>query len=506
MSFNLIYCAAFEGLEAREVEIEVSFTRALPSFQITGLAGSSIQESKQRIQSSLLASSFKFPPLKITINLSPSDLPKQGSFYDLPIALLIALQNFHDFSQIGQEQNKKWFAFGELGLDGRVKNTEAIYPLLFSLLSKIQSNTIFILPKDGKDIYSKLPNINAYFVETLQEAIEIIKNPPEIEQNQNDLPYAMLKIKDKKYYYSQDFPLDFFEIKGQERAKRAALIAAIGFHNLLLEGSAGSGKSMIASRLPYVLPPLKLEEILQIAATNNTLELSPFRPFRNPHNSATKAAILGSAVANNLKFGEIALANLGLLFLDELPHFQKNLLESLREPLENHYFCVSRSQTKVTYATDFLFCAAMNPCPCGNLLSVNKECRCNEKEIKAYKNKLSEPFLDRIDIFVQMQEGQDSTHKISSKSIQEQVLSAFVFQKERGQECFNARLKNTEIERFCKLGSEEEKILEMAINRFGISLRQKNKILCVARSIADLEKSADIQKAHLMEALSFRRI
>ena len=506
MGFNLIYCAAFEGLDAKEVEIEVSFTKALPSFQITGLAGNTIQESKQRIQSSLLACSFKFPPLKITINLSPSDLPKQGSFYDLPIALLIALQNFNDFSEIENENPKRWFAFGELGLDGRIKNTETIYPLLFSLLSKVDSKALFILPKEAQEIYSKLPNIKAYFVSTLQEALDVIKNPPHLDKNENALPFSFLEVENQKYYFSLQFPLDFLDIKGQERAKRAALIAATGFHNILLEGSAGSGKSMISSRLPYILPPLKLEEILQIAATNKTLELSPFRPFRNPHNSATKAAILGSAMLNNLKYGEIALANLGILFFDELPHFPKNILESMREPLENHYFSVSRSQTKVTYTTDFLFCGAMNPCPCGNLLSVNKECRCNEREIKTYKNKLSEPFLDRIDLFVQMQEGRDSKHTISSQELQKEIFKAFTFQKARGQKKFNARLSNEEIVKFCKLSSEDEKILETAIERFGISLRQKNKILCVARSIADLEKSENIQKKHLLEALSFRRI
>ncbi|WP_299545745.1 YifB family Mg chelatase-like AAA ATPase [uncultured Helicobacter sp.] len=502
-----LFCAAQVGINAQEVEVEVSFTRALPSFSITGLAGNAIQESRQRVQSSLLANGFKFPPLKITVNLSPSDLPKQGSFYDLPIALLIALQNTLNLDSNFNTQQKT-FAFGELGLDGRVKDTPAIYPLLLSLLSK-QQDSIFILPKSAKEFYSKIPNLKAYYVESLKEALEILQNPPEIESYDSVLPFASLNLDGEHYYYPQNFPLDFYEIIGQERAKRAALIAACGFHNILFEGSAGSGKSMIASRIPYILPPLNLNAILQLATT--TLEISPYRPFRNPHNSATKAAILGSAVGQNIKSGEIGLANLGVLFFDELPHFPKSILESLREPLQNHNFTISRSQAKITYPTDFMFVAAMNPCPCGNLLSISKECRCNQKEINAYKAKISEPFWDRLDLFVTMQEdahltAKENAHRVNSKTLQHQVLNAFKFQKQRKQSCFNARLQGAEFESICTLHKTEQEILNKAIQKFGISKRGSDKILRVARSIADLETSTQIQKTHLLEALSFRRI
>ncbi|AWI34368.1 YifB family Mg chelatase-like AAA ATPase [Helicobacter apodemus] len=501
MGLNILYCAALEGLEAKEVEAEISFTKALPAFQITGLAGNAIQESKQRVQSSLLANGFKFPPLKIVVNLSPSDLPKQGSFYDLPIALLIALHG-----HISEQDDKRiWFAFGELGLDGRVKDTPAIYPLLFSLLSKDKNRqSFFLLPKSAENFYSKIPHLKAYYIDTLQEGIEVLKNPPILSQSYEDLPFLSEEILGEKYYFSTDFPLDFKDIIGQERAKRAAMIAACGFHNILFEGSAGSGKSMIASRIPYILPPLKGQEILEMAS--HTLQLSPFRVFRNPHNSATKAAILGSAVAQNVKPGEIALAHLGVLFFDELPHFPKTILESLREPLQNHYFTISRLHAKITYPADFLFVGAMNPCPCGNLLSISKECRCNQKEINAYKNKISEPFWDRLDLFVQMQEGIQEKNIIASKQMQKQVLEAFKFQKRRGQDCFNARLEGEKLEEFCFLGNEVKETLELAIERFGISLRQKHKILCVARSIADLVQSKYIAKEHLLESLSFRKI
>lgn len=508
MGLNLLYCAAQIGLEARVVEVEVSFTRALPSFSITGLAGNAIQESKQRVQSSLLANGFKFPPLKINVNLSPSDIPKQGSFYDLPIALLIALNGTCDFNEITQStksKSKRFFAFGELGLDGRIKDSPSIYPLLFSLLSdKEQSDSLFLLPKVAQDFYSKIPNLQAYYVDSLQEAIKILQDLPPLESHSCDLPFCYQEIEGEKYYYTRDFPLDFSDIIGQERAKRAALIAACGFHNLLLEGSAGSGKSMIATRIPYILPPLTLYEILQMAA--NTLEITPHRPFRNPHNSATKAAILGSAVGQNIKPGEIGMAHLGVLFLDELPHFPKSILESLREPLQNHYFTISRLQAKITYPTNFMFVGAMNPCPCGNLLSLSKECRCNQKEINAYKSKISEPFWDRLDLFVQMQEGEQNTHCIDSMTLQESVLQAFVFQKQRGQKCFNSRLQGTELEQYCTLDTSTNETLELACNRFGISRRGRDKILRTARTIADLDSSQEIQKGHLLEALSFRKI
>lgn len=504
MALNLLYCAAQEGLEAKEVEVEVSFTKALPSFQITGLAGNAIQESRQRVQSSLLSNDFKFPPLKISVNLSPSDLPKQGSFYDLPIALLIALYGHCDFT-FDDKKPQKYFAFGELGLDGRVKDTPSIYPLLFSLLSQQENqDSIFILPKSAKDFYSTLPNLRAYFVETLKEAIEILKCPPPLESTTTNLPFDYETIGDEKYYLNTHFPLDFKDIIGQERAKRAALIAACGFHNILFEGSAGSGKSMIASRIPYILPPLTLSEILQLAST--TLKISAQRPFRNPHNSATKAAILGSAVGQNVKYGEISLAHLGVLFFDELPHFPKNLLESLREPLENHHFTISRLQAKITCPTDFMFVGAMNPCPCGNLLSVSKECRCNQKEINAYKNKISDPFWDRLDLFVSMQEGMQTRHTITSKEMHTQILNAFRFQKTRNQKCFNARLEGENLKSFCILGDQEKEILELAKERFSLSSRGVNKILRTARSIADLALSEKISKEHLLEALSYRKV
>ncbi|PZT47780.1 Fis family transcriptional regulator [Helicobacter valdiviensis] len=514
-----LYCATMDGIEAKVVEVEVSFTRTLPAFQITGLAGNAIQEAKQRVQSSLLINGFKFPPLKITLNLSPADLPKQGSFYDLPIALAIVMgedketQAKASLENEGKEEQNpiqdeegQWFAFGELGLDGRVKNTNSIYPLILSLLSKTQfQEAFFLLPKEAKDFYSKIPQLKAYYIDTLKEGVDILKDTNKMDlEKSSPLEFENFEILGEKFYYSCKFPLDFSDVIGQERAKRAALISASGFHNILYEGSAGSGKSMIAKRIPFILPPLKLEEILQIAS--HTLKLSPYRPFKSPHNSATKAAILGSAIANSIKFGEIAQAHLGVLFFDELPHFPKSILESLREPLQNYEFCISRLHAKVVCQTNFMFIGAMNPCPCGNLLNPKKSCRCTDREISSYKNKISEPFWDRMDLVVQMQEGDTSKAKMDSKSMQDFVIKAFKMQKQRGQNCFNSRLEGEELEQFCILDTEAKKAFALAQERFSLSLRSKAKVLRVSRSIADLEGSQLIKKEHLLEALSFRKI
>lgn len=458
------------------------------------------------MQSALIAIDFKFPPLKITVNLSPSDPPKQGGFYDLPIALIIAFYGYTDLNNLTQEKPiKKFFAFGELGLNGRIKDTPSIYPLISSLLSnKDSSDYIFILPKVSQDFYSKIPNLKAYYAESLSEAITLLKTLPPLESFEATLPFPYFTLEAQKFYYPQEFPLDFYDIIGQERAKRAALIAACGFHNILFEGSAGSGKSMLSSRIPYILPPLNLREIMYLSA--NSLNITPFRPFRNPHHSATKAAILGSSMGQTLKLGEIGLAHLGVLFFDELPHFPKSLLESLREPLENHNFTLSRAQIKATYPADFMFIGAMNPCPCGNLLSTTKECRCNQREINAYKSKISDPFWDRIDLFVTMQEGELETHRITSKVLQNKVLEAFKFQRQRGQTCFNARLEGDLLEKFCTLDTQAQEILNKACEKFALSMRSKSKVLRTARSIADLDSSQNITKTHLLEALSFRKI
>ncbi|WP_104698055.1 MULTISPECIES: YifB family Mg chelatase-like AAA ATPase [unclassified Helicobacter] len=501
---NKIFCATRFGIHTEVVVVEVSFTKGLPAFLISGLATNAIQESKQRVHSALSISGFVFPPLKITINLSPADLPKYGSHFDLPIALLIALQKQEKVLQ------NRWFAFGELGLDGAIKHSNDIFVLVLDIMLKYKDACI-ILPQDSEKYFSFVPHLKCVYVKNLQEALEKLLQDVPPAKNTQDLPFSFFEVANQRFFYLQDFKNDFKDVKGQRIAKRAALIAATGFHNIILEGSPGCGKSMIIKRLQEILPPMTLEEIIHNAKLNalshQEISFIPLRNFRFPHQSASKASIIGSASNKEPKPGEIALAHQGILFFDELPYFKREILEALREPLENDCLVVSRMHSKIKYDTLFLFAAAQNPCPCGNLLSPIKECRCLDKEIKGYKNKLSQPFLDRIDLFVQMKElDEDQSRDVDSYQMQQQVFSAFMMQKQRGQKSFNAKMNEMEIRKFCILDKATEELLIRAIQRFGISERSVNKIKKVARTIADLDSKEKIEKTHILEALSYRRI
>jgi len=498
-------CACLDGLDATGVDVEASFTKGLPSFSIVGLASSSIQESKDRVKSALLTNEFKFPPLKITINLSPSDLAKSGTHFDLPIALLLALQNeksvkFDDF-----------FVFGELGLDGKLKDTKSIFVLILSLAQRGLITNVLV-PKQSVEKVSKIPNINVYSVQTLSEAIEFFKfSNKENSKNVSDtFDYNCVSVNEKNYFYDTKYTLDFKDVKGQVLAKKAALIASAGNHNILFEGSPGCGKSMITKCLQYILPPMSLEEILEKAKLDSLdivePDFSPLRVFRSPHHSSTKASIFGGG-STTAKVGEVALSHNGMLFFDELPHFGKPILEALREPLEDHKILISRVNSKVNYPTRFMFVGALNPCPCGNLLSTKKECRCNEVEVKRYKKwQLSDPFLDRMDLFVTMTEvNKDDKADMFSDKLHEKVLDAFVMQKQRGQAQLNGKLNDEEINKYCILKNDSQEILDKAIENFSLSFRGINKILKVSRTIADLNMSELIDKSHLLEALSYRK-
>lgn len=515
---STILSATTFGTSAKIVEVEATFTRGLPNFSITGLANSSIQESKQRVQSALANNNITLPPLKININLSPSDLPKSGGHFDLPIAL--ALQQ--DMSQSFNQNTKEnlWFAFGELGLDGSVKYLDSIYPLLLDVALLCPQSRV-IVPRARQDLLSLIPHIHFYFVDSLPEAIALINAPissPLIESAKTSHPsvlgFQSMQVCGNEYFYQHHFAFDFREVKGQRIAKRAALIAAAGFHNFIMEGSPGCGKSMIAKRLVYILPPSSLQEMIENvkhqALNKQDTHYTPLRPFRNPHQSASKSSILGSATQYEVKPGEVALAHNGILFFDELPHFKKDILESLREPLENNKLVISRVHSKLEYDTNFMFVAALNPCPCGNLLSKNKECRCQDREIKLYRSKLSEPLLDRIDIFVQM--GEEITQEegdvkpLDSAAMQKSVFKAFVMQKSRSQPTFNGKLDERGIEEFCILDDSLRTLLLQASDRFSLSYRAQNKIKKLARTIADIEGEESIRKAHILEALSYRKI
>lgn len=498
-----VCCATYEGIDAKVVDVESTLTKGLPSFSIVGMASTAITESKERVKSALLSNDFSFPPKRITFLLAPSELAKSGSQFDLSMAVLILL-NDNDVDL------NSWFVFGELGLDGSVKENIQLYPLILSLANQGLISQA-IVPFESLQKLSKIPNVSFYGVKNLNKAVEILRNQesatPNIEQSEIEYPYY--EIDSQRYYYTKEYAEDFIEVKGQEVAKRAALIAATGFHNLILEGSPGCGKSMIANRLRYILPPMTASEILDVAKLE-VLEgyepaFKPHRTLKSPHHSSTPASIFGGG-SYKAKIGEVGLANNGILFFDELPHFSKSVLESLREPMQDAKIRISRVNSKVEYPAKFLFVGAMNPCPCGNLLDANKECRCSDLEIQRYKNRLSEPFLDRIDLNVVMQNvNADDSASFSSKEMHKMVVEAHIFSKKRGQKEFNANLQDKDLERYCKMDEASLKTLKIAINRFTLSFRSIKKVQKVARTIADLDKSEMIQKKHLLEALSYRR-
>ncbi len=499
---NYLLSATLDGFEAKVVNVEGSLTKGLPNFSVVGLASSDIQEAKERAKNALQASGFELSPLKITINLSPSDIKKSGTHFDLAIALLVAL---------GDEEikYKDIFIFGELGLDGKVKSSSLIFPLILSLKEQGFIKRA-IVPKDTLEALKYIEDIEFFGVESLKEATNILKQESLPKANKLKSVYSFKELTlDKKYYYLDSYKEDFSDILGQEIAIRAALISAAGWHNMLLNGNPGSGKSMIAKRLRYILPPLSKDEILTIARYQflggKEPDFKPIRPFRSPHHTATSAAIFGGG-SFSAKIGEVALANRGVLFFDELPHFSSKVLEALREPMQDNVVNIARVNSKVSYKANFLFIGAMNPCPCGNLLSKTKECRCSEVEIKRYKNRLSDPFLDRIDLYVVMQEVDfNKKATTTSKNLHKEVLKAFKAQKERGQERFNGELLESEIDKFCILDSEAKDILKRAIDNFSLSYRAIANIKKVSRTIADLNGNKDITKSDILEALSFRK-
>lgn len=498
-----LLCATYEGLNAKVIDVELTLTKGLPSFSIVGMVSTAINEAKERCKSALLINEYKFPPKRITLNLSPSEIPKSGTQMDLSISLLILLYEYDlDLDD--------WFVFGELGLDGRVKENNQLYPLVLSLANQ-KLITKAIVPFESLDKLSKIPDIEFYGVKNLIDATQILKMPDEAKPNRSksEIEFPHYEIDGTKYYYMKEYKLDFIDVKGQDVAKRAALISAAGFHNIIFEGSPGCGKSMIAQRVQYILAPMTSSEILDRAKLKalDGLEPSfePRRSFCTSHSSATQASILGGG-SYKAKIGEVGLSHNGILFFDELPHFSKSVLESLREPMQDGKIRISRVNSKVQYPASFLFIGAMNPCPCGNLLNENRECRCNELEISRYKNKLSEPFLDRIDLNVVMNSvSAEDSSSFSSKEMHKKVVEAHIFLKQRGQENFNAKMSDDEIGQYCSMNEEAKNILETAINRFSLSFRSIKKVQKVSRTIADLDSCEIIEKSHILEALSYRK-
>ncbi len=486
----IVYSGGMWGIEGFPVEVQVDISSGLPSFNIVGLPDSAVKEAKERVRSALKNSGFGFPLKRITVNLSPSDRKKAGTHYDLPIALGI-------LEATGSLKTRDYIILGELSLSGELKKVSGILALLISLKEKGFKN--FIVPEENAEEGSLIKDINVYTFSTLKEVVDFLRG----ELRKNCLPFK--KLEKKKGVHE-----DLRDVKGQILGKRALEISAAGFHHLLLVGSAGAGKSMLAKRIKSISPPMEFEEVLEVSKIYSIYgrdELITERPFHSPHHTSSEIALIGGG--NPPKPGVISLAHRGYLLLDEMAEFPKKTIEALRQPLEEGRVQISRAGNNVVFPADFTLIGTMNPCPCGNYKNPFKECVCSEKEIKAYNKKISEPIKDRIDLKVWIyplkeEELLTLPEGESSERVKKRVETAYNIQKERG--VFNGRLSNEKVNEYCiKLMERGAKtLLKEAVRSLKLSARSYYKLLKVSRTIADLDESEKIKDEHIAEALQFR--
>lgn len=498
-----VFSAALVGLEAVPIEVEVDISsQGLPSFTIVGLPDKAVEEAKERVRSALRNTGTDFPARRITVNLAPADLPKEGPSYDLPIAIGILLAS----GQMQADLTDSLFS-GELSLDGQIRPVPGILPYAF--LAKEQKLKRFFVPYDNAVEASCVEKIQVFGCRSLKEILHHFLGD-------SLLPPLPLQPLDS-YYQETDFEFDLKDIKGQHQAKRALEIAAAGNHNILLKGPPGSGKTLLARTFPSILPRLETDEALEIMRIlsisdilNNKTYLK--RPFRAPHHSTSLVGLIGGS--SNPRPGEITLAHRGVLFLDEFPEFPRNVLETLRQPLEDGFVTISRATNKVTFPAKCLLIAAQNPCPCGFFGDPHHTCSCNPTQIARYQKKVSGPLLERIDIHVEVPaiktEKLVSGQNIDSESssvVRQRVQKARDQQKKRFLKTpfrANAEITNKAINRFCPLSEECLTLLRSAVSSLHLSGRTYHRIIKLARTIADLAEAENITPSHLAEALQYR--
>lgn len=500
------FCAAVNGMEVTTVTVEVSITRGV-LFHLTGLADAAVKESHDRIAAALLNNGYKFPVADITANLAPADIKKEGASFDLPLAIaLLAASN-----KIKCDKLSEYMLVGELSLDGLLQPVKGILPIAIKV--RKQKFKGIIVPKANEREAAVVDTLEVYGMDNILEVINFL--------NDTSSPDPCIVDTRKEFYEHQyEFELDFADVRGQENVKRALEVAAAGGHNLIMIGPPGSGKSMMAKRLPSILPPLSLSESLettQIHSIAGKLQrnsgLITQRPFRSPHHTISEAALVGGGT--NPMPGEITLSHHGVLFCDELPEFSKHTLEVLRQPLEDRIITISRAKYTVTYPCSFMFVASMNPCPCGYYGDPTHHCVCSPGQIQKYLAKISGPLLDRIDIQCEIapipfKDISQAKQGEPSKTIRERVILAREMQTERFKDyshihC-NAQMSERMIHEFAEPDEESLDLLRVAMEHLKLSARAYNRILKVARTIADLDSSPKVKTQHIAEAIGYRSL
>ncbi|MCX7746984.1 MAG: YifB family Mg chelatase-like AAA ATPase [Clostridia bacterium] len=493
------------GIDGYIIEVETDISNGIPAFDIVGLADIAVKESKERVRSALKNSGFDFPVKRITVNLAPANLKKEGSAYDLPIALGILTAT----GQISNDSLERYLFIGELSLDGEVKPVNGILPMAICAMYAGIEN--LVLPVQNADEAAVVKGLNVLPVKNISEIVMHLNGEKEIARYLVDIEAI--------FNNNIQHELDFSDVKGQENVKRALEVAASGAHNCIMIGSPGCGKTMVAKRIPTILPAMTFEEALEVTKIYSIAGLLPpntslitNRPFRSPHHTISDIGLIGGG--KYPKPGEISLSHYGVLFLDEVPEFSKDALEVLRQPLEDGVVTISRVNASLTYPAKTTLVLAANPCKCGNFLDPSKDCSCTPKQVQQYLGKLSGPLLDRIDIHIEVasvkyKELESSKEEEKSSSIRERVNKTRKIQLERykGLKIYsNSQLQPSMMNKFCKLDQQSKDLLKNAFEKLGLSARAYNRILKVSRTIADMEESESIKVSHLAEAIQYRSL